>query len=165
MSGYAGALDGEEWLTAKAPTTIWFWAGFYKEPNTGCWIWERGIDHHGYGGINIARGKMVKAHRFSWELHNGPIPPGLNVLHKCDTRPCVNPDHLYLGSQADNLADAKRKGRTAKGVRNGSARLTEAQVREIRASTEPARIVAERYGIHREHAAQIRRRRAWSWLP
>lgn len=77
----------------------------------------------------------------SWELHNGPIPDGLWVLHKCDNSRCVRPDHLYLGDHMQNMDDVSRRGRS------GRRKLTEAQVREIRASQDPQRVIAKRYGI------------------
>ena len=82
---------------------------------TGCWLWtgrlvNRKVATETYGVIVIAR-KSVRAHRYSWELHNGPIPEGMQVLHKCDTPRCVNPEHLFLGTNADNMADKYTKGR------------------------------------------------------
>lgn len=79
-------------------------------PESGCWIWTGHIRTNGYGAMSI-KSKLQYAHRISWELHNGPIPEGLFVLHKCDNPPCVNPDHLFIGTQKDNLQDAFKKGR------------------------------------------------------
>ncbi len=82
------------------------------EPNTGCWLWT-GATNGRYGQIHAGGrpGTHQRAHRISWELHHGPIPAGMFVLHKCDTPACVNPDHLFLGTQQDNLSDASNKGR------------------------------------------------------
>lgn len=82
-----------------------------------CWIWTGAQGHHGYGRIGIGGhdGPTVLAHRVAWELSNGPVPEGLCVLHRCDNPPCVNPDHLFVGTQADNIRDCKEKGR----MRNG----------------------------------------------
>ena len=78
---------------------------------TGCWIWTGALNRHrGYGRLRF-KDKEIKAHRYSWELHNGPIPDGLQVLHKCDTPACVNPDHLWLGTHKENMHDCIKKGR------------------------------------------------------
>jgi hypothetical protein len=88
------------------------------EPFSGCWLWTGGINTWGYGVLH-RRGahESISAHRAAWELHRGPIPNGLFVLHKCDTRMCVNPDHLFLGTQRDNIHDCMAKGRNKRGIR------------------------------------------------
>lgn len=99
-----------------------------------CWEWMGALTYQGYG----VYGKPKRlAHRLSWEHYNGPIPDGMFVCHKCDNPPCVNPEHLFLGTQADNMRDMDSKGRRAKpydrhGVKNPRARLTPDQVAEIR---------------------------------
>lgn len=80
---------------------------------TGCWLWIGVLDRGGYGRIPIKKYKVRSAHRVAWELFNGLIPNGLFVLHKCDTRSCVNPEHLFLGTQTDNMVDCAKKGRNA----------------------------------------------------
>lgn len=90
-----------------------FDAKWTPEPNTGCWLWFGAMVPDGYGSFSMG-GRSIKAHRASWILHNGGIPGDLHVLHKCDVRWCVNPDHLFLGTHADNMTDLKKKGR-AKG--------------------------------------------------
>lgn len=88
---------------------------------TRCWVFTGCCSaNHGYGRIAIARSVARRAHRVSWELANGPIPDGLFVLHRCDNPPCVRPDHLFLGTQRDNILDMHRKGRGATGDRNGA---------------------------------------------
>ena len=77
----------------------------------GCWIFQIGQIKNGYCMFTLPGGKKIYAHRFSWEIHNGPIPDGMFVLHHCDTPPCVNPECLFLGTQTENLADMTAKGR------------------------------------------------------
>lgn len=127
-----------------------------------CWNWIASLDRTGYGrfGLGAASLGWAAAHRVSWQIANGQMPaPPLFVLHKCDNRRCVRPDHLFLGAAADNTSDmiAKgraRKGRPARGERNGKAKLTESQVRELlelyseRRRGDVQRI-AERFGVTR----------------
>lgn len=87
-----------------------FWSRVLQKP--GCWEWTGAVNDSGYGRIAV-RGRMEGAHRVSWELHHGPIPRGLWVLHCCDNPPCTNPAHLFLGTCQDNLADMRAKGRSA----------------------------------------------------
>lgn len=87
-----------------------FWSKTTPEPNSGCWLWTASLGSTGYGQISID-GRHRKAHRVSWELHNGEIPDGMCVLHRCDVPSCVNPEHLWLGDQPANLKDMWAKGR------------------------------------------------------
>lgn len=125
-------LHSGDWVkrfTAKFDTT-----------KTGCWFWSGFIDHNGYGVASGSGGTAYElfgeraAHRISWILYKGPIPNGLQVLHRCDVRECVNPGHLFLGTNADNVADRNAKGRTARncGEKHGRSKLTWEQVKEIR---------------------------------
>jgi hypothetical protein len=134
-----------------------------------CWIWTGAFDGDGYGMFSYGRvsktgGRTAaqRAHRFVFEKFMGaPIPGDLVVMHMCDTPQCVNPLHLCLGTIDDNMADRNRKGRQARGERNRGARLTEAQVLEIRASTEHPNILAERYGVSAPLIYNIISRRIW----
>jgi hypothetical protein len=88
-----------------------FEARFIPEPMSGCWIWTAGCNGDGYGCIYDLDGRACSAHRVAWELFSGPIPEGIEVLHHCDNRPCVNWQHLFLGTQLDNIVDMVSKGR------------------------------------------------------
>jgi hypothetical protein len=100
----------------------------------GCWEFQGGRFSTGYGRI-LVRGRRTGAHRFVWESEFGEIPAGLSVLHKCDNRRCVHPDHLFLGTTRDNMRDMARKGRAKRnpsGEENFNARLSDADVNAIR---------------------------------
>lgn len=86
-----------------------FWRGV--TPTSGCWEWAGARSNEGYGQLRNGQRGSLQAHRVSWTIHFGEIPDGMFVLHHCDNRPCVRPDHLFLGTQADNLHDMYSKGR------------------------------------------------------
>lgn len=147
-----------------ATITERFLAYLGERPSEGCWEWQGYRDPNGYGRLNID-GKPMLAHRLSWELHCAPVPEGLSVLHKCDNPPCVNPYHLFIGTQLANIADMHRKGRARQGVSRGSehgcAKLSEDQVREIRASADKRINLASRYGVSRRQMADIQNGKSW----
>lgn len=138
------------------------------DTNGGCWLWPGCEVAVGYRAMQF-EGKQRPAHRVSWIAHNGPIPDGLYVCHKCDVRACVNPDHLFLGTHSDNMRDMFAKGR-------GRQKLTPAQVSEIRAAYDPTpsrrgRInpnskaqIAKRYGVSRFAVADIIKGKRWGHL-
>lgn len=153
-----------------------FWRKVDK--GTECWLWTRAPNSSGYGQFWL-KGKMATASRVSWMIANGSIPEGLQCLHKCDNRRCVNPAHLFLGTNADNVADRNKKGRQAKGAshpyiknpelcargeRASSAKLSEGQVRELKefmkhGGTGPS--AAERFGIAHQNVYRIVHGKAW----
>lgn len=108
---------------------------YVKIPNdlNDCWEWYGSKDEKGYGYFKF-KGKMIRAHRVSYILHNGEFDSTLYCLHNCDNPGCVNPIHLYLGTQQDNMIDMTQKGRhrNAKGEKNGRSKLTEEEVKEIK---------------------------------
>ena len=107
----ARSSKGSTELTPKPTVEQRFWAKVDKESPNGCWEWTAGLNGAGYGQFTMWPASPVRAHRFSWELRHGPIPDGLCALHRCDNRPCVNPDHLFLGTRGDNIRDCFSKGR------------------------------------------------------
>ncbi len=126
-------------------------------------MWMTGKYPNGYGHFCYI-GKTSSAHRASWLIHRGPIEPGLCVLHKCDNPGCVRPDHLFLGTNDDNVADRGAKNRTARGERHGSAKLTTENVAEIRAARAKNRSLpelAERFGVSKSLICQIAKGKVW----
>lgn len=98
-------------MPGKANTTVKrFFSSFDAPSMEECWLWKRLIGSHGYGLIYGAKKERL-AHRLMWEITNGVIKPGFHILHKCDVRSCCNPNHLFIGTQKDNMVDCAKKGR------------------------------------------------------
>jgi len=156
-----------------------FWEKVDKRGPSQCWNWM-GCKKGKYGGFRF-RGKMVRTHRVAFELCIGPIPPTQNCLHKCDNTMCVNPSHLLLGTQKQNVADmfARKRDNRPKGDRhylrkaprfgeaNNVAKLTESEVIKIRARLAqkiPQREIAVEFRVHQGTICAINRRKAWSHI-
>ncbi len=148
-----------------------FWSQVDRTASpTGCWLWiglTRG--NMGYGRISIAH-KFHAVHRFSWELHNGkPVPEGVLVCHRCDVPACVNPDHLFLGTVNDNVADRVTKGRTNHGEEHPNARLTDSDIVEIRQLYSSRALtqveLAARFHVSSVAISCIVRRKTWKHVP
>ena len=135
-------------------------------PESGCWLWLGAWNGWGYGTLGSSGKKVLIASRLFYAYFNGPIADGLMVCHKCDTRACVNPDHLFLGTGADNSADMARKGRgrEAKGERNTAAKLKEHQVHAIFKDRRKVREIAADYGVSQATVVGIRRGNLWQHL-
>lgn len=147
-----------------------FWSRVQTGP--GCWIWTGARHGNGYGGIRVA-GRKQQAHRVAYILQVGPIPPGLIVRHGCDTPLCVRGDHLVTGTHKDNAHDRDTRGRAAvgdqvpaetraRGEGHGRAKLTEDDVRSIRASGDSLRELSRRYGVAVPVIARAKSGRTWA---
>lgn len=133
------------------------------EPNSGCWLWLGALNSQGYARI-LRHGKHQIGSRISYAAFYGDDPGDRFVLHKCDIPICVNPDHLFLGSPADNSADMKNKGRSLYGERNARAKITEQQARAIRMDDRPAHQIADDYGVTATLVRSIKIGKAWRHL-
>lgn len=129
-----------------------------------CWLWTGAQDGRGYGKLTDVGGVDYKATRLLWTLLHGPIPHGLVVCHACDTPACVNPKHLFLGTQADNMRDAAKKRRLQHGERRWNAKLTADDVRYIRGSTEPLKVLSARFGVTEGTISWIRHGHTWQHI-
>lgn len=140
-------------------------AGKWKyNPDNGCWEWRRNFNDAGYGMLWSSGERNERAHRFSWMAYKGSIPEGLSILHRCDNRRCVNPDHLFLGTRADNVRDCAAKGRMPNGEKHHGAKLSHVDVQEIRAALKSGSrpsALARRYQIHPSVISRIKTGDAW----
>lgn len=141
-----------------------FWSKVDRRALHECWPWLRSRNAARYGNFRLKRSE--RAHRVAWILTHGPIPNGLHVLHRCDNPPCCNPGHLFLGTDADNVADKVSKGRQQrlKGSAGSNARLTAQEVAEIRMTSGKDRRdkeIAAKFGISRHYVSMIRNGRNW----
>lgn len=128
-----------------------------------CHEWNGYLMPNGYGQIR-AFGKAMLTHRVAWILANGEIPGGQYVLHRCDNRRCVNPDHLFLGSFDDNMEDMVSKRRQAHGERNPHARLKVEQVLAIRATEGTHMTIAKQFGVSQALVTMIKNRKIWRYV-
>lgn len=162
-----------------------FWAKVEKTES--CWLWRGAVNSAGYGKLylGIVDGRYVvdTTHRISYRINIGPIPDGLGVFHKCDIPLCCNPEHLFLGVHADNMKDARIKGRfptgenhwtnkfperRLRGEQQSLAKLTADLVREIRRKKRESTIsykkMAEQYGVCPQLLHQVVKRKIWNWV-
>lgn len=138
---------------------------YIPEPMSGCWLWTAYVAPSGYGKISVNYVSKY-AHRLSYEFANGKIDSGACVLHKCDNRICVNPDHLFLGSREENNLDRVKKGRSngPKGERNASSKLSRVQVEEIFYSKSNINELTKKYDVKKCQIYAIKGKRAWKHI-
>lgn len=148
-----------------------FEANIVRIPLVGCWIWTGGLASGRYGSINVG-GKQKLAHRVSYELHEGPIPEGLNVLHRCDVTTCVNPHHLFTGTQTDNMRDCANKGRHKAvffpGTECHFAKINDEMARDIirkyKTGQYTQQQIGDEYGITQSNVSYIVNNKTWYHL-
>lgn len=136
-----------------------FWSRV--ERTDSCWLWQGTINEKGYGSRFNLDGTCISPHRLSYILHKGPIAPGLCVCHSCDNRRCVNPDHLWLGTPADNNRDRYLKGRSARGTQMKQSHLTEQDIVDIRNNPASPYKLAAIYGVSANCIYDIKNRTYW----
>ena len=142
-----------------------FWS--YVEVSPECWQWIGATDKDGYGVMTYGgTRRQFRAHRISWELHNGKIPSGQVVRHTCDTPTCVNPDHLIIGTVKQNAQDMVERGRSLRGEKNHKSKITASTVREIRRLYSiggmTQKQIGEKFGINDRSVSHIVRRVTWA---
>lgn len=163
-------------LTVQSPTEQRFWNKVSKYSPNGCWLWTAAISANGGYGLFWGfehRGEV--AHRAAWKLINGPIPDGMNLCHNCpggDNPACVNPAHLFLGTQSDNIQDCINKGRwnphKPLGETNQNHKLIETDIpviRQLHAQGVTYRELGRRYGVSHHTIGAICRYEMWAWVP
>lgn len=170
-SKYRHGADQPCWRGGPKPKEVYikptlqerFDAYVVPEPMTGCWLWAGPNDSYGYGQLGV-NGRLVLAHRLSWFLAYGVMPPKLVcVLHRCDNPAFVNPKHLFLGSQKENIYDMCKKRRQwiPAGGQNPKAKLTDVEVLAIRVDTRKSGQIARAYGITTSTVREIKTLRTW----
>jgi HNH endonuclease len=173
LKGVNFQMAASAYLTSDEQQAARFWErvdklGVWRSHTVAdpCWLWTGGRGN-GYG-IIWWKGRQENAHRIAWILTVGPIPPGQHVLHRCDVKTCCRPSHLFLGSQGDNMRDFTRKGLRQKGEQHHRAKLTAAQVIEIRRrhTEEQASVrqLGAEFAMSRTHIREIIQRRRWAHL-
>lgn len=139
-------------------------ARLFQDPNSGCWLYEGRVNKYGYGKIGGRKRITYATHRVSYQHYVGTIPEGMLVCHKCDTPSCCNPNHLFLGSNADNVADRTSKRRDARGSGHGMALLDEGKATEIFGhlmAGDTLASIAKRYGVSISTINAMKRGRTW----
>lgn len=163
-------LSGELALKPVQTLRDFFWGRV--EITDSCWLWSGGVSGFGYGHVSF-RGLQTSAHRLSYRMHCGAVPSGMVVCHKCDNPRCVNPSHLFVGTQKDNIRDMVEKGRMwtqvrpedSLGTKNPAAKITEADVLAIRNTYATGRVrqkdIAAQYGLDQTVVSCIVLGKSW----
>lgn len=148
-----------------------FWSRVSIGSPTDCWEWTGAKTGFGYGHMGISGRRQVYAHRLSYVIHNGPIPPGMHVCHSCDNPKCVNPGHLWVGTAQDNAIDRDAKGRhpSKVGSECGAAKLTESDVTNIRERAKSRKLgdinsMAREFGVTRGTIYTVIARLTWTHI-
>ena len=156
--------QGKRKFIEKSPFLFRFWERVDRKDENSCWEWKGKLSSKGYGRIGY-KGENIQSHRASWMVHFGGIPVGLHVLHRCDNRKCVNPSHLFLGTNDDNIADMVSKGRNSRGENSSASKLTEQDVRVIRFLYDELGIkiyiLKELFGVCDSVICNVVHRKAW----
>lgn len=157
-------------MTAASNPQEFLRARVFADPNSGCWLWEKAVLPDGYGQCSVA-GHPTRTHRLAYTAFVGPIPAGLSVLHKCDVPACINPSHLFVGTQQDNMIDAGRKGRIFLqrspekswlwghgkfGELSPRAKLSAAAVADIQSRQDSTKTLMQRYAVSKSTIDRIR---------
>jgi len=153
----------------KKPLIERFETKYRINNKTQCWEWIGAFYGSGYGNIMLENGKITGSHRASWLIHKGKIPLNHNICHKCDNKKCVNPEHLFIGTQKDNLHDMSKKGRrrsnTPIGIHNINAKLVDEKVREIRNKYVPyiytLQMLADEYNVSKRLIYMVISNKIW----
>lgn len=143
----------------RQPEAVRFMSHVLKH-ESGCWLWQAYVKPEGYGYFRTPD-RHEHAHRVSYRLFCGDLTPGLDVMHSCDVRACVNPAHLSQGTRKENIHDARRKGRNARGERHGRSKLTAEQAEAIKTAAGSQTSIAKQYGISQTQVWKIKSFRNW----
>jgi len=136
----------------------------YIKKESGCWEWTGTRNGYGYGIFLLPGEVPIRAHRYFYEQSNGPIPDGLVVMHTCDNPPCVNPDHLRVGTKGDNNRDRFQKKRGKFNEERKNTKLTKVQVIAILADKRRQCEIARQYGVNQSHISRIKHRHCGKYI-